>query len=87
MQTHMLLGVNHNVVSMVRDRMDEARARYVEDHECEIEFGGSNRWLEVEADESTFRKQIHVVEDPETQSRQHGSNGSGWSNEGSQRRW
>ena len=53
---HALTGMNHKMIEGLYRRLDEARTKFVEREEGNIEFGGCATWKDVEADEVDLRK-------------------------------
>ena len=52
-----LLGLNHKVVERVNTAMQSLQRRHVERAEWDIQFCDGKQWVDVEADETVFRKQ------------------------------
>ena len=57
-QTRILLGMNHKAIESMSVNLDQARRRYVEKKEKDIQFGDDTEWVDVEADETVFRASL-----------------------------
>eukprot|EP00397_Hematodinium_sp_SG-2012_P036119 GEMP01038954.1.p1 GENE.GEMP01038954.1~~GEMP01038954.1.p1 ORF type:complete len:602 (+),score=32.93 GEMP01038954.1:97-1902(+) len=63
--TSRILGVNKNLICIMRDRLDKVKTSHVLHHEKKITYGNGHTWTDVEADEATFRRRNVVSEDKE----------------------
>ena len=53
---HLATGKNHKFIDGIYNRLDEARAVFVEEKQEHIDFGAGGDWPDVEADEADLRK-------------------------------